>query len=249
MTISLLMLTYNSVQFIKRAINSVTEQSYEDWELIINDDCSTDGTAELACVLALKDKRIKIRQNPERLGIAKNRLAAFKRAASDLIGHVDGDDELYPYSLQTMVAAIKQHPEVDLFFSDVAWIDANSTIFQYNANTHTEGNLSDFGWRHLTIYRRSAYERTAGYNTALISGCEDGDLAMQIADTSKIMRVPHVLYKHRWHEYNASRKNKKCETCEERPVCNYIRVWGKHVSVDPITFTPLKKEQTNDAHP
>lgn len=61
--ISVMMIAYNNVQFIKAAIESVQAQTYPNWELVINDDCSTDGTYELAQKLAEKDERIRVFQN------------------------------------------------------------------------------------------------------------------------------------------------------------------------------------------
>ena len=241
--VSILMLTYNGVQFVKPAIDRVLKQTYPNWELIVNDDGSTDGTWELAQTLASKDPRVKLHQNPQRLGIPKNRAAAYGHATGELICHLDGDDMLYPYSVQTMVDAAVKNPKSALFFSDHAWIDSAGNPFQYHANKPTESNLSNFGWRHFGMYRRTAYESTTGYNTNLISACEDGDLFMQIADKMLFMRVPEVLYKHRMHTNNTSNTNKKCGTCTERPICNFIKVWAKHAGYDPITFTPLKKEE------
>jgi len=223
-------------------IASVVAQTYKDWELIINDDGSTDGTWELAQVLASTDTRIKAFQNPKRLGIPGNRAAAFAHATGELICHLDGDDELYPYSVQIMVSEALEHPDAALFQSDNAWMDKGGVVYQYHANKEPEENLSHFGWRHFGMYRRSAYDTTAGYNTKLISACEDGDLFMQIAEKHPFRRVPYVLYKHRWHGGNASGSNKKCDTCTERPICNYIRVWAKHVGMDHITYKPLNKE-------
>lgn len=240
--VSILMLTYNGVQFLKAAIESVKQQTYKDWELIISDDGSTDGTWELAQIFAASDSRIKPYQNPKRLGIPGNRAAAFAVSRGELICHLDGDDELYPYSVATMVEAANANPDVALFQSDNAWMDSKGVVYQYHANKDPEPNLAHFGWRHFGMYRRSAYDTTNGYNTALISACEDGDLFMQIVEKHPFMRVPYVLYKHRWHDGNASNTNKKCDTCTERAICNYIRVWGKHAGVDHITYTPLQKE-------
>lgn len=236
------MLTYNGVQFLKPAIDSVLHQTYPDWELIISDDGSTDGTWELAQALATKDERIKAHQNLKRLGIPGNRAAAFSHSTGELICHLDGDDLLYPYSVEHMVEAATAHPQVALFQSDNAWIDRDGKIYQYHANRDPEPNLSHFGWRHFGMYRRSAYKTTKGYNTKLISACEDGDLFMQIAEKHPFMRIPEVLYKHRSHGGNASGTNKKCDTCSERPICNYIRVWGKHAGIDPVTYKPVKEK-------
>lgn len=231
--VSIIMLSYNGVTYIKEAIDSIKAQTYPNWELIISDDGSNDGTYELSLALAKDEPRIKVVQTPERLGIPKNRKFAFSHTTGNKICHVDGDDALFPHSIEYMLKGMK---DFDLAFSDLAWMDKNSNIFQYHANVDTE--LKNLGWRHLSMYTRKAYENTNGYNDNLISACEDGDLFMQIAEKYKYVRVQHALYKYRMHDNNASFNNKKCETCTEKPICNYIRVWGKENNWDPINWVP-----------
>lgn len=235
--VSILMLSYNNVRFLKRAIDSVLKQTYLNWELILSDDHSDDGSWELIQKLSESDKRIKTYQPENRLGIVRHRLFAFEQSTGDLITHVDGDDEIYPYALQTMLEHITK--AVAFAHSDNAWMDDRSQVYQYHANQDPQNNLAYAGWRHLGMYWRWAYDTTDGYNTQLVNACEDGDLFMQIADKHPVMRIPHVLYKHRWHGGNASFGNQKCHDCQERSVCNYIRVWAKHAKVDPLTMKAL----------
>lgn len=238
--VSIIMLSYNNVQFLKSAIISVLNQTYANWELIISDDQSSDGSWELIQKLSEQEPKIKIYQPEENLGIVKNRAFAFAKTTGDLIGHLDGDDELYPYSIETMVGYLK--PDIALAQSDNAWMNEQGVVYQYYANKNPNGNLSNAGWRHFGMYWRWAYNDTNGYNTNITNACEDGDLFMQIADKHKYIRVPHVLYKHRWHENNMSHKTKKCDVCTERPLCNYIKVWSKHAGVNPITFKRIDRE-------
>lgn len=249
--VSVLMISYNNVGFFKKAIDSVIEQTYKNWELIISDDGSTDGAWELAERMSQKDARIKAFRNASQLGIPKNRHAAFTRSSGEYVCHVDGDDELYPFSIQTMVETLSASDDIALAQSDNAWINDKGEVYGYHNNKDPDlkGNLSEAGWRHFGMYKRWAYDRTDGYNTKLINACEDGDLFMQIVEKFKYVRVPAVLYKHRWHGKNMSFETKKCGECNERPVCNYIRVWSKHVGYDPITLKPLDKQEDkqNDA--
>lgn len=238
--VSILMLTYNNVQFLKQAIDSVSNQSYGNWELIVSDDGSTDGAWELAQALVAKDKRMKAFQNSVQLGIVKNRKAAFDKSTGELIAHLDGDDVLFGYSVKRMVDELNLNPTVALAQSDSVFIDPQNKIISYVANNYPSEDLSGHGWRHFGVYRRSVYDQVDGYNPNLKNACEDGDLFMQIAEKFPFMRVDEVLYKHRWHGQNASHKNDKCEDCKERPACNYIRVWGKHAKIDHITFKPLE---------
>ena len=236
--VSIIMLSFNNVQFVKAAIESVLKQTYDHWELVISDDLSSDGSWELIQKLSERDERIKIYQPSDNLGIVKNRLFAFTKTIGELVCHLDGDDELYPYSLETMVDYLK--PDIALAQSDNSWINDQGVVYQYHANKEPDGNLSTAGWRHFGMYWRWAYDQTNGYNEKLSNACEDGDLFMQIAEKYPYIRVPYVLYKHRWHSRNMSFKTKKCDVCTERPVCNYIRVWGKHAGVDPISFKRIE---------
>jgi len=86
-----------------RAVKSVLAQTYSNWELIIQDDCSTDSTYTIAKLLAEKDKRIRVYKNGKNLGVPNNRAAAFKNTTGNLICHVDSDDYIYPHALAFMV--------------------------------------------------------------------------------------------------------------------------------------------------
>jgi len=242
--VSLLMPAYNAVQFIKAAIDSLKAQTYKGWELIIVDDGSTDGTWELASKLAESDFRIKVYRNETNLGIPKNRAKCFSYSTGNFIGHFDNDDVLERYALEEMLLFLLKNPTCMLAYSDMAQIGIKNELHHYlMAPDLIPTQLHKNGWRHLGIYRREVMNSIDGYNTQLISGCEDGDIFMQIAEKFVCTRVPKILYYHRATGVNASDRNKKCESCSERPVCNYARVWAKHAGYDLLTFTPLKEVQ------
>jgi glycosyltransferase involved in cell wall biosynthesis len=239
--ISLLMPAYNTVRFIKFAIDSIKKQTYNNWELIIVDDCSDDGTWELASMLSASDSRIKVYRNDLNLGIVKNRKRAYELSSGELVCHIDNDDMLERYALEEMLNAFDQQPDVMLIYSDIAQIGEKGEHQLYSASINFDPNkLYQHGWRHFGMYRREVMRHIDGYNEKLISGCEDGDLFMQIAEKFPCARLPKALYLYRSHGENQSGKNKKCDSCSERPVCNFLRVWSKSANYDPITFKPLE---------
>lgn len=238
---SLIMLSYNSSNYLFKAVKSVMDQTYKNWELVISDDNSTDESMDIIEYFASKDNRIKVNQNPTQLGIPKNRKVAFDMTTGDIIGHLDGDDMLFPYTLSTVVQHMPEN--VGLAYSDLVWINEQDEIIDYLKN---KNELNNLGWRHFTCYRRWAYENTEGYNTSLVSACEDGDLFMQIVDSTPYIHLPFVLYRFRCHSKNSQKNNKQCATCSERPVCNFVRVWAKHSNMDHITWTPLTKETNHE---
>lgn len=71
--VSIIMLAYNNVRFLKTAIDSIKAQTYQNWELLISDDCSSDGTWELSSTLSNYDQRIKVYQNEQNIGVVRNR--------------------------------------------------------------------------------------------------------------------------------------------------------------------------------
>ena len=92
--ISIIMPAYNSSETIEDSINSVINQSYKDWELIVVDDCSIDGTGDIVnkIIERNKDLKIKLYKNTENKGVAYSRNFGVKVAEGDLIAFLDSDD-------------------------------------------------------------------------------------------------------------------------------------------------------------
>jgi glycosyltransferase involved in cell wall biosynthesis len=245
-TVSILMASYNNVAYIKAAIESVQAQTYKNWELIIVDDFSTDGSFELATVLIKGDERIKLFRQPENYGVHFTMMKASSLATGELRAHLDSDDMLERYSVDEMVLAFEVNPKIMFIYSDIAQIDRKGNVELYSASkTYNKTTLHQHGWRHFGMYRASVFEVIQGYNEQLTlnTGCIDGDLFMQIAEKfpDGIKRLQKVLYLYRSHGNNFSANKPKCEECQNNPVCNYIRVWAKSENRDQATLKPLEK--------
>lgn len=247
--VSLLMAAYNTVGFVAAAIKSVQAQTHDNWELLIQDDGSTDGTYELACALAAADPRIKVETNGRNLGVNLTLKAVASRATGDFHAHFDSDDLLERYAIEETLREFERHPKVMLIYSDMAQIardgDLHSyQIENYSASFNFDPNaLYNCGWRHFGMYRAEVKKHIHGYNEKLsiVPGCGDGDFMMQIVEKFPAKRLPKVLYYYRNHGTNISRKIGKCEECPANPGCNYIRVWAKSAGRDQRTLQPLKK--------
>lgn len=109
--VSILMTAYNRQQFIAEAIESVLASTYQNWELIIVDDCSKDDTSTIAKSYAKKDDRIKVYVNEKNLGDYPNRNRAAAFAKGEYLVYVDSDDQLYEDSLQKAVEIMLTYPE------------------------------------------------------------------------------------------------------------------------------------------
>ena len=108
--VSVIMPTYNNARFIEEAIQSVINQTYPHWELIVIDDVSTDDTQ--AIVKRFEDNRIRYLSLDTRQGHpSKVRNIGLKMAKGNYIGFLDSDDVFYPQALDLLCQALDRHPE------------------------------------------------------------------------------------------------------------------------------------------
>lgn len=106
--VSILMTSYNREKYIAESIESVLASSFTDFELIIVDDGSTDGTVAIARSYAEKDSRIQVYVNEKNLGDYENRNRAASYARGKYIKYLDSDDVFYPWGLQAMVYCMEE---------------------------------------------------------------------------------------------------------------------------------------------
>lgn len=129
MKISVLIASYNYAQYIEEAINSVINQSYQDWELIIADDGSSDNSVEIIKQYCQKDSRIKLFQheNRQNKGLKETLLLGITHATGDWIAFLESDDAFMPENLQKKVEIIEKYPDIKLIFNKVNFLSTEKT--------------------------------------------------------------------------------------------------------------------------
>lgn len=100
---------YNMERFITDTINSVIHQTFADWELLITDDASTDGTVALVQTLSEQDQRIHFTVNPQHAGIATSRNRCIQNAKGRYFAFLDADDLWHPDKLQRQLQFMQEH--------------------------------------------------------------------------------------------------------------------------------------------
>jgi len=113
--VSIMMPAYNAGKYIRRAIESVLAQTYENWELIIIDDCSTDNTYEIAA--SYKDPRIRILRHEQNMGVGSSRNDALSASRGQWVAVLDADDEWLPQRLERLIK--ETDGREDFFLSDL----------------------------------------------------------------------------------------------------------------------------------
>jgi glycosyltransferase involved in cell wall biosynthesis len=117
---------YNGERFVAEAIESVLAQTFGDFELIISDNGSTDGTTEIASRFAREDSRVRHLRHSETRGARWNFNTAFEASTGELFVWLASDDSWEPELLERCVAALDEDPGVVLAFSSVAYVDEHS---------------------------------------------------------------------------------------------------------------------------
>lgn len=104
--------TYNVAPYVREAIDSVMQQTYTNFELLVIDDCSTDNTVSL--VRSIDDPRIRIVQNEKNLGLAENLNRGLSLITTEYVARMDGDDIAEPFWLEREVAVLDNNPDIGI---------------------------------------------------------------------------------------------------------------------------------------
>lgn len=129
--VSVIMPVYNAQRFLKEAIDSVLSQSFSDFELIVVDDCSTDGSYEILLGYREKDERVRVYKNEENRGVSYTRNFGVSKAENDYIAFIDSDDMWEKDKLFKQIELINQHEEVDICYTGSAFVDTDSKRSNY----------------------------------------------------------------------------------------------------------------------
>ena len=198
--ISIIMPVYNTDrEYLIKAIESVINQTYTNWELCIADDASTEiHVKEILKYYKEKDERIKIIYRTENGHISKASNGALSIAEGDYIALLDHDDELSESALFFVVKEINEHPYAKLIYSDEDKLDFDgSRVLPYfKSDWNPDLFLSQNMINHLGVYKRSVIYEIGGFREGY-EGSQDYDMALRFIEKIKygeIRHIPRILY-------------------------------------------------------
>ncbi len=203
--ISIIMPVYNVEKiWLEKAIESVIDQIYTNWELCIVDDASTRSKTKATLLKYKENNKIKIKFLAKNKGISEASNEALSLATGDYVGFLDHDDELSADALYENAKLLNKHPEADLIYSDEDKISSEGKRIEpyFKPDWSPDLFLSYNYICHFSLFRKKMIDRIKGFRTGL-EGSQDYDLLLRFTEkTDKIFHIPKVLY--HWRQIKGS---------------------------------------------
>lgn len=185
MKVSIVVPVYNCEEYLVDCLSSILKQTYQNWECIIWDDGSTDGSLQIAKNYCAVDKRFKFGTFKENRGLSAVLNRAYALSTGDYLCQVDADDILLPLALHTTVYFLNHNPEVGMVYTNKLIINENNTTFREHIGNkeHYSRIKLFFSFplvTHFRMMRRDVFKQIGGYKESLYFA-EDDDFAIRVA--------------------------------------------------------------------
>ena len=208
--VSVCMPVYNCQRHVAEAVESILSQTFRDFEFLILDDGSTDGTLQILKRYAARDSRIRLISRHNK-GLAPTLQELVDQARGEFLARMDGDDIAMPERFQRQVDYLRAHPECVVLGCRVWEADADGDpVGEYfTLSDHEEIDAFHFRMKgpaliHPSVtMRRDAVMAVGGYRNVPIA--EEVDLFLRLAERGQVARLPEFLLKYRIHSTNYSR--------------------------------------------
>jgi glycosyltransferase involved in cell wall biosynthesis len=204
---------FNAEKYIGEAIESILNQSFRDFELIISDDCSTDATWDVIQKYVKKDKRIRAYRNKKNVYIAENRNTLVKLAQGKYIAWQDADDISIPDRIRKQFDFMEAHPSVGIVGGYLQFFDGTTdkSIRKYATD---DKSLRKTIFRYSPVaqptamIRKECFDKVGLYNPAY-PPAEDIDMSFRIGTKYEFANLPFVTLRYREHNSSATFKRLK----------------------------------------
>ena len=165
--ISVLMGVYNCAETLIGAVQSIQNQTYPNWELILCDDGSSDETFDLCRRMAQEDSRIILLKNERNLGLNKTLNRCLSAATGEFVARMDGDDESLPQRFEQQIAFLTAHPEFQIVSSPMILFDETGEWGQTHVPEfpRAEDIVAGTAINHAPVMvRKTALDTVGGYS-------------------------------------------------------------------------------------
>ena len=200
--VSIVLPTYNGSKYISQSIESVLNQTFKDFELIIVNDCSTDDTLSICNQYQEKDPRIKIISNPENKKLPESLNVGFENAQGKYFTWTSDDNLFKENALEVMVGYLEEHPDTDMVSCNMDRIDQDGKTVNKTENDGVAREAWVLGFTNnigaCFLYTKKIASLVGKYDKTMFCA-EDYDYWCRIASVGHIFYIPDNLYQYRVH--------------------------------------------------
>ncbi len=215
--VSVVMSCFNDESHVAASVDSIRRQSLQNWEFIIINDGSTDGTAAKLDSIASSDSRIRV-IHQENTGLTKALMRGCLEARAEFIARQDADDLSLPTRLEKQLKVIQQDDAIGLVSCFADYIGPDDEFLSTVTRPIDPGEATNRLMKerlgppaHGTVlFRKSLYEAAGGYRPEFYFG-QDADLWLRMVSMKRIAYVPEVLYLFRWHPGSITGSNRNIQ--------------------------------------
>lgn len=200
--ISIVLPVYNGEKYLAEAIESIRKQTYKEFELIVVNDCSTDGTEKIVRDYINRDNRIRLINNESNKKLPCSLNIGFSNARGSYLTWTSDDNCYQENALYVMYQYMKKFPEYGMVYTDMIFIDAEGE--RIGRNTSKEGDLFLYNCIGACfLYKRECKMQIGDYDEKRFL-VEDYDYWIRMAKRYKIGHIEQGLYYYRFHEESLS---------------------------------------------
>ena len=212
--VSVIMAVYNGVPYLRQAVESILYQTFSDFEFIIVDDGSTDGTWDILTEYANRDQRIVLVPNKENIGLTKSLNKGLALAQGEYVARQDADDVSLPKRFEKQGDLLDKQPEVVLISCDIELINAGGCsvgkheracdpelVSWYLLFYNRLAGHSQVMFRRESVMNLGGYSKTCRYS-------QDYELWCRLAGVGKVAILPEILLQQRIHNNSISAEKK-----------------------------------------
>jgi glycosyltransferase involved in cell wall biosynthesis len=196
--VSVVMPVHNAMPYLDIAVESILGQTFQNFEFVILDDASTDGSTERLREWAAQDPRIRLIEEKTNLGPAMSSERVARAARAPIVARMDADDFSHPERLEEELGVFARHPETGVVSCLCDFIDAQNRKVRGSEGWRLSRRSPLVPFAHgAMMYRREIFDRAGGYRREC-EYWEDQDLVTRMATLAPIMVIPRALYEFRF---------------------------------------------------
>ncbi len=211
--ISVVLPVYNGEDRVSKSIESIIAQDYDNWELIVVNDCSTDGTLDVVKKYAEADSRIRVISNDVNSKLPRTLNNGFKCVTGEYLTWTSDDNAYKENAFSTMVEYLNNHPDVDMVYTDFNVVDLDGT-YRWTKNTFEPEEMKyQNAVGACFMYRKSLADKIGEYDPELFLA-EDYEYWIKAYLNGHLQHLSVNLYNYGWHDKSLT-LTKRIQVCHK----------------------------------